>query len=393
MKGKKRHEFFYIMGWHLLHRLLARKFNFDYDNIKVEYSPYIVVANHLTNWDPLLAGLSFRKPMYYVASDHILRKGFISKLLKFAVSPIARVKTAQETQTVISIFRRLKENCNICIFAEGATSFDGETGEMQPSIGKLIKRSGVALVTYRFKGSYLTFPRWARFPHRGKMQGRLVQIYSPEKIASMSEEEIYIAVKNDIYINAYDEQEKNPIAFKGKKTAECLETVLYCCPKCRLFGTLKSRGDILSCTCGFKVRYNEYCYFEIPESGERPPFKTIFDWVKWERNEIKNLAQRETESDIPVTEDDDQELYEIIRASKSALVAKGKLCMYRDRLSVIAESGEKYEFALDKIIDMSVITMKTIVFAVEHKIFEIHSKRPRSALKYTDMHKIFSTKK
>lgn len=393
MKGKKRHDFFYRLAWHFSYCYSRSKFNFKYDDINIEHSPYIVVANHLTNWDPLLVGLSFRKSMYYVASDHILRMGLKGKLLGFAMSPIARVKTANETQTVISIFRRLKEKRNICIFAEGATSFDGETGEVQPSIGKLVKRSGVALVTYRFTGSYFTFPRWARFPRKGKMEGRLVQIYSPEKIASMSEDEIYQAIIKDIYVNAYDQQELNPIPFRGKNPAEYLETVLYCCPSCKQFGTMSSHGDILSCSCNFKVRYNEFCYFEIPDNNccagrtEQPPYKTILDWVKWEKQELASYARMLT-ANKPIFIDEEQELYEIERASKNKLIAKGKLCLYNDRLSVITQDGQTIDFFLTEIIDMSVITMKTIVFATKHKILEIHTNRPRSALKYVDMFKI-----
>jgi 1-acyl-sn-glycerol-3-phosphate acyltransferase len=386
MKGKNRHSFIYKLGQFLCRRAVEKKFNFKYDIIKPEQSPYIVIANHLTNWDPVLIGLSFPKSMYFVASDHILRMGFISKVLEFAVSPIARVKTAQEIQTVISIFKRLRDKCNVCIFTEGSTSFDGVSSEIQPSIGKLVKKAGVTLVTYKFTGSYFTFPRWARFVHKGKMEGRLVQIYSPEKIASMSEEEIYNAVKNDIYVDAYEEQEKNPVSFKGKNPAEHLETTLYCCPKCRQFGTMTSRDDLLSCSCGFKVRYNEYCYFEIPDSEEQPPFKTIKDWVKWERNEICALIKKET--DAPLFTDENQELFEIARASHNTLIAGGKLCLYKDRLSLVSETGQVYDFPLNEIIEIGVITMMTIVFATKHKVYEIHSEHPRSALKYMD---IFNT--
>jgi 1-acyl-sn-glycerol-3-phosphate acyltransferase len=223
LKGRKRHDFVYRLGWVLVHRPMAKMFNFEYDTIDAGYSPYIVISNHLTNYDPILIGLSFRKLMYYVASDHVLRSGFKGKLLNFLMAPIVRAKTIQETQTVISIFRRLKENCNICIFAEGSTSFDGETGEVQRSIGKLVKRAGVALVTYRFTGSYFTFPRWARFINRGKMRGRLVQIYSPEKIASMTGDEIYDSIMKDIYVNAYAEQEKNPVEYAGKNPPNILK--------------------------------------------------------------------------------------------------------------------------------------------------------------------------
>jgi 1-acyl-sn-glycerol-3-phosphate acyltransferase len=395
LKGKRRHDFIFRLAYILFHRHFARKFNFEYDNIKVERPPFIVVSNHLTNWDPILIALSFGKNIYYVATDQIFRMGFKSKLLTYFFSPIAKAKTAQETQTVITIFRRLKENCNICIFAEGNTSFDGETGEIQPAIAKLVKRAGVTLVTYRFTGSYFTFPRWARFIRKGKMEGRLAQIYSPEKIASMSEQEIYEAIKNDIHASAYSEQEKNKIAYRGKNPAEYLETVLYCCPKCRQFALLASRGDIIYCACGFKARYNEFGYFETPNKEkdpqrEEPPFKTITDWVKWERKEIEALAlsldSRNTEE--PIFTDENQLLFEIEKTVKRVLIAKGTLSLYKDRLSVTSEPGQKTEFPLDTIIEMSSFARMTLIFSTkDNKIFEIHSKHSRSALKYLDMFK------
>jgi len=403
MKGKTRHDFIYRLAWFLVRRHFARKFNFFYDSIKVESMPYIVVSNHLTNWDPILIALSFGKNMYYVATDQIFRMGWKSKLLMYFFSPIAKAKTAQEAQTVITIFRRLKENCSICIFVEGSTSFDGETGEVQPSIAKLVKRAGVTLVTYRFSGSYFTFPRWARFIRRGKMEGRLAQIYSPEKIASMSEEEIFTAIKKDIYVNAYSEQEKNKIAYLGKNRAEYLETVLYCCPECKQFSTLKSHDDVLSCSCGFKVRYNEFCYFELP-GKEPPPFITITDWVQWERKELAASLAPETSGnvqegnlhpagsvEVPFFTDEDQELIQIEKTYKGSFIAKGKLTFYKDRLSITAESGLSMEFPLNTILDMSGFAMMTIIFSTtDGKVYEIHSKHPRSALKYLDMFKILN---
>ena len=390
MKGKRRHDFAYKLGCLLLYRYLSRKFNFEYDTIKVGRSPYIVISNHVTNWDPILIGFSFMKNMYYVATDHILRMGLKSRLLDFFLSPIARVKSAQETQTVITIFRRLRDNCNICIFVEGNTSFDGETGEIQPSIGKLIKRAGATLVTYRFTGSYFTFPRWARFLRRGKMAGRLVRIYSPEQIAAMSEDAVYEAIKNDIYVNAYEEQKKNPVAYRGEKPAEFLETVLYCCPKCRQLSTLTSRDDRLFCSCGFEVRFNEFGYFEYTAKNEQPPFTTILDWSKWQRNESGAFAQKAMALDgnTPVFRDEDEELFQIARASHNTLLAKGTLCLYNNRVCLLGSSGGTMEFPFETIADMSVLTMKTIIFSTnEGKTFEIHSKKPRSALKYLEMFK------
>jgi len=382
LKGKKRHDFIYRILCILLRSFIARKFNFYYDKIKPIKPPYIVISNHLTNWDPLFIGISFARNMYYVATDQVLRMGLKSRILDFFFAPIPRVKTMQETQTVISIFRRLKEKGNVCIFAEGNASYDGETCEVQPSIGKLIKRAGVSLVTYRFTGSYFTFPRWARFMRRGKMEGRLIQIYNPEKIASMSEGEIYKAIIKDISVSAYAQQEKAPAAFHGKKRAEYLETVLYCCPNCRRIGTLKSCDDELSCSCGFKTRYSEYCYFEGAVL-----FKTITEWAAWQKKEIEALALKlkNYDSNTAVFSDDSQSLYEAVRATSTTLIAEGKLSLFKDRLSLAANEGT-YDFPFEKIADMSGFAMTRIVFSTnDHKLYEIHSRHPRSALKYLDI--------
>ena len=406
MKGKKRHDFVYRASWMIFHRFFARKFNMEYDSINTGQPPCIIIANHATNWDPVLIGLSFGRNMYYVATDHVFRMGIISKLLVYLFSPIARAKTMQETQTVITIFRRLRDKCNICIFAEGNATYDGETGEIQPSIGKLIKRAGVTLVTYRFKGSYLSFPRWARYIRKGKIEGRLVRIYSPEEIASMSENEIYEAVKKDINVSAYTDQEKDPVAFRGKKRAEYLETILYCCPECRQFSTLTSYGDILSCSCGFRVFYNEYGYFEHADgslakgdansaanSGAQLPFNTITDWIKWERKEVDTFAGTlaDHDRDTPVFCDDNQVLYEVERARGIIFIANGKLCLYKDRLTL--KTPEKtIDFPLEKIHEMSGFAMQKIIFSTnENKLYEIHSKHIRSALKYLDMFKVIKT--
>jgi len=252
----------------------------------------------------------------------------------------------------------------------------------------LIKRAGVALVTYRFTGTYFSFPRWSRFMHKGKSEGRLVQIYSPEKLATMTEDEISEAIKQDIYVNAYEEQKRNPIVFRGKRPAEYLETALYCCPKCRQFSTLKSKDARLFCKCGFQVVYNDYGYFEFPGKKEQPPFTTILDWSKWQKSEITKLAEdiRTFDSNVPIFTDPNQKLYTTKRASHNTFLAKGSLYLYKDRISFVKKNSETIEFPLDTIVDITVILKMAINFStVDGKLYELHSTHPISATKYLEM--------
>ena len=86
-------------------------------------SPMLVLTNHNTNWDFLYFGASFSKHMYYVASEHIFRSGFVSKAIKFLVSPVARKKGASSAETVSEIKSRLSRGYNVCMMADGNRSF------------------------------------------------------------------------------------------------------------------------------------------------------------------------------------------------------------------------------------------------------------------------------
>lgn len=43
----------------------------------------------------------------------------------------------------------------VCIFPEGNRSFNGLTGDILPTIGRVAGRCGMKLVTYRIEGGYL----------------------------------------------------------------------------------------------------------------------------------------------------------------------------------------------------------------------------------------------
>lgn len=389
------YEFVYRIFRPVLDLFLPRKFNYEYKNIDVprSHSPYIVISNHITFWDPLFVAISFKKQQFFVSSDQVMRAGIGGKLIRFLVNPIVRVKSQNETQTVISIFKRLRQS-NIVIFSEGTISYDGETKMVMSSTGKLVKRSGASLVTFRISGGYFTYPRWARFHRKGKMTGKLVNIYSAEQLKAMTPEEINEQVYKDIYVNAYEDQEKEPIAYKGKKLAEHLETALYCCPQCKEFSTLTSNDDRFFCKCGFHVRYTEYGYFEYPQQEQqdkKPPFTTILEWCKWQQGIITDIVNRINDLDVntPIFTDHNQDLYLVTRAKKGDLQASGTLHLYVDRLSLVTAEGKEINYPLDTINDTATFANSVFIFSTKEKqILEIKSEHPTCVIKYMEMFKL-----
>lgn len=385
MKGLAWHRFVFRVLQIVMGPFLKRKLNYSYEKVKPSSRPYVILANHNTDYDPLLIGLAFPDHMYYVASEHIFRWGFVSKLINFLVAPIPRVKGTTEINTVMNIFKRLKAGANVCMFAEGNRSFSGETGEIPVSTGKLIKKSGVALITFRLDGGYFTSPRWSKTIRRGMMKGRKVKEYSVEELKNMTWEEINTAIKNDLYVDAYEEQKKNPIEYKGKKLAEDLETALYLCPKCSGIATLKSEDDRLFCSCGMDLKYDSYGYFSS-NNNEMPPFETVLEWCRFQDRNLREDIERirNLPSDKLIYSDKDQTLWKA-DWGKNNLIGKGSLLLYNDRL-VFDCVDKKYTFELKNILDLGIIGQRVIAFATnDRQAYEIKSEHPRSALKYREI--------
>lgn len=392
MKSLSWHRVAYSVLRVLVCPFLNHKLNYSYEKAQPKSSPYIVLANHNTDYDPFLVGFAFPHQIYYVASEHIFRWGLASSLIKFLVAPIPRVKATTEIRTVMEILRKLKAGANVCLFAEGNRSFSGETGEIHPSTAKLIKTSGVSLITFRLDGGYFTSPRWSKGLRKGEMKGRMVREYTPEDLKKMSSEEVAEAIERDLYVNAYDEQNIRSIAYKGKNLAQDLETALYRCPECDKMDTLKSEEDRFYCTCGLDLTYNEFGLFTSNTESE-PVFTTVLDWTKWQEaklsEEIENI--RRLSIDTVIYSDQDQTLWSVTEG-KNVLLGKGALLLYNDRL-VFDLGDEKRIFRIQDLSSVEIIGQKVIAFATnDRQAFEIKSDWPRNALKYRDIFNYLKTK-
>lgn len=361
---------------------LKIKFHFSYEKAPHIDGPFLLVSNHTTDLDPLMVGCSFRKHMYFVASEHLYRRGFLSALLKWGFAPIARIKGSMDTVSAMKILRSLRRNENIGLFAEGDRSWDGLTGKIHPTTVRLLRASKAALVTYRISGGYLTTPRWSDSMRRGKMYGRCIGVYPPEQLQAMTDDEIENIINIDICEDAYEEQRGEAVAYEGERLAEKLETAIYACPKCFKLCTLKSKNDMFSCECGLSVKYNVYGFFE----GPNRPFDTVTEWDRWQEDFLrKAAAQTENFGDRPIFRDEGQTLWEIADDHSEKLVAEGTMALYKDRFVL----GD-FEVPLEKLYHMSLYGREMIVFSAEGRNFEIKSDHSRSGRKYLTMFEILT---
>lgn len=334
--------------------------------------PFLLLANHVTDFDPIFVVVGMKKHMYFVASANILRAGFLSKLLKRYLAPISREKGVLGAGTALDTVRSLRAGNNVAIFPEGNRSFDGLTGDMYPATVKLAKASGASLVTYRLSGGYFTSPRWGyTIFRRGRMSGEVVGVYSPEQLKAMSAEEIEQVVKRDLAVDAYADQAANPVRYRARKLAEGLECVLYTCPECGGIGSMTSSGNELKCSCGAAVKFLD------TGSLAGGKFRTIPEWTAWQRAKLAESFDSITLSDVNCS------LYKV-DANERTFIASGEISLTKDNFSACGISVAPQELS-----GFGIFRRNTIMFALDGVSYELRGERGFCAYKYLDMYNMF----
>lgn len=329
MEDRRRHEILWTTLRPVVRLASKLIFNFSTDVCREE-GPLLILPNHNADLDPLFVISAFPKCVYFVASEHVLRSGAASKLLSFGTKIIPRQKGGSASATVRGIIRNLHDGYDVCIFPEGNRSWDGVTRPIIPSTGKMARMSGAKLVTYRTEGVYFSNPRWSGGSiRRGRTRGRIVGVYEPEYLKSLTPKAVQELIERDLYEDAYGRQRKKPVKFRGRRLAEHLETLLFICPNCRAEGQLESSGNYFYCKCcGTKLRYTEEGFFV----GDGAIFDSVLDWNIWQTEVIKEkCAAAENE---PIFSDDNMKLFSVRTGEGETLLAEGTMTLYRDRLEL-----------------------------------------------------------
>jgi len=74
-----------------------------------ENRPYLILYNHQTAFDQFFVGLSFKGPIYYLASEDLFSKGWVSAIIRYVVAPIPIKKQSTDITAVMNCMRVVKE--------------------------------------------------------------------------------------------------------------------------------------------------------------------------------------------------------------------------------------------------------------------------------------------
>lgn len=337
---------------------------------------YIVVANHLTNWDSLFVATAFKKQMYFVASEHLARQKYFP-IVNALLQPIIRRKGTKAVSTVKEVIKITRKGGNVAIFAEGDRAWDGITCPIMPATGKMIKSAKCGMVTYKIEGGYFLNPRWSMTMRKGFVAGKMVKVYSKEEVAAISPDEINEVLARDLYEDAYLTQEKVQCAYKGDKLAEGMENLLFYCPECGKMDSFLSHEDTVTCQeCGHSFKYNEY---GMLEGGK---FSTIRDFSLWQ----KQKAVEDAANGLAYTAKT-AKLVQIDIDHTETFITEGEIYMDSEKFVCGSE-----EFLMDDIIELAIHSRSCIVFNVNKKYYEMRAPERVNVYKLTLLYNAYKEK-
>ncbi len=372
----KKHQLIYSILRPFIAIYLFFKFKYRKEMAADLPENYIVVANHLTNWDSLFVATAFKKQMYFVASEHLARLWFF-KIVDSLLHPIIRRKGTKAVSTVKEVIKITRKGGNVALFPEGDRAWDGITCPIMPATGKMIKSAKCGMVTYRIEGAYFLNPRWSLTVRKGFVTGKMGRVYTKEEVSAMSPEEINEAIFRDLYEDAYIAQEKNPVKYKGPKMAEGMENLLFYCPECDGMDTFSSDEDNVKCEkCGHSFKYTEY---GMLEGGK---FSTIRDFSLWQKQKVIEDAAQDAAYTAKTAK-----LVRIGMDHTEIHVSEGTV--YMDRKKFVC--GET-EFLMDDIEELAIHSRNCIVFTVDKKYYELRAPERVNVYKMTLLYNAYKEK-
>lgn len=287
----------------------------------------LVLLNHVTPMDQFFVGLSFRDPLYYMATEDIFSNGWLSKLIKWAVNPIPIKKQTTDIKAVMNCIRVAREGGSICIAPEGNRTYNGRMVYVNPAIVPMARKLGLPVLLYRIDGGYGKEPRWADKPRKGKIDGRVVRKITTEEIKGMTDEELLKAIVDELYCdeNCLDRQ------FHSKNLANYVERMVYVCPECGL-SSFESHGDTFHCkSCNRQTRILPTK--ELEGVNWDCPFRFLGDWYDYQENFV-NALDTTAYAEQPMYEETCDVSKVILYKNKEPFMKNARIRLYGDRIQM-----------------------------------------------------------
>ncbi|WP_158591778.1 lysophospholipid acyltransferase family protein [Oceanobacillus halophilus] len=342
--------------------------------------PYLILSNHVNNWDPLFINLIVKEPICFIAGDSLFRIPILKSILYY-FGAIPKMKSTNDTRTIRSMIKAKKHNRIIGIFPEGNRNWDGVTEPIHLATAKLAKLLDIPVVIGTIKGGHLNQPRWGLGHRKGPIYISLTKKFDKGEFRQDKPEEILKKLTDAFVYSEMDWQSEKNIPYKGKNLANYLERLLFVCPNCKTPENLHSHHDMFQCEhCNYTVRYTEYGNFE--KVNFPLIYSTTHEWNQWQLKFMKkSLVDKQMSEVWKAVMDDHVNLKASKKGEKFRLVSSGNLTLDRENevLAFASEKGELFLFPLHQIDGLNIHLHHMLDFFIHDTMYRLEFYQPRTS--------------
>ena len=247
--------------------------------------PYFLLCNHNAFMDFKIMTMAIfpKRSTYVVAIDGFIGRGWLLR----AVGCICNRKFVRSPNLVINMLHARNNGDIVALFPEARYSLCGTTAVMPKSLGKMVRKMNLPVVTLIMHGHHINSPFW-NLKNRGvkPVESELKLLFTQEETQNLSVDELNSRIVEAFQYDDYTWQKEKGIRVKTKTRAEGLHKVLYQCPACKVEFRMTSKGSTLFCgSCGKAWEMSELG--ELSALTGETEFSHIPDWYEWERLNVR----------------------------------------------------------------------------------------------------------
>jgi 1-acyl-sn-glycerol-3-phosphate acyltransferase len=330
--------------------------------------PFLLLPNHTSMLDPFWIGAPTGRGMKSMASAGLFQVPFVGAYLRM-IGCFPKKKFTKDRESMQTLQNAFDDGYGVMIFPEGNRSWNGETTQIQPGIGRLIKRLGCKVVYGRLNSAYLFQPRWAKYPRWVPIEGTYDGPY--EYGEELTVEEITADVQAKVSVVPHL---KKPAKVWGFRMAHGLRQYLWACPDCHAMeslGVAKDCGNTIRCdVCESRWKVDVYSML----NGERT--LSVADAFRELESHfgMPPIEHRERfeESEVALT-GAEAALFQIPQGTNETVaVASGEVQLHSGGLRMMDDSGvEVWSASFDILKAISVEWGNLLHFRIDGQLYRL----------------------
>ena len=157
----------------------------------------LLVCNHQSLLDPMLAGIALPREAHFMARDSLFHNPIFGRLID-SVNAFPVRRGAADLSAIKEAMRRLKQGRLVILFPEGTRSQDGRIAPMLAGMGAIARKTGVPIVPTLVDGAFQAWPRGRKLPGPGNVIVEYDRPIQPSDYAGLTADELIDLVRSRI---------------------------------------------------------------------------------------------------------------------------------------------------------------------------------------------------